>query len=129
MIEIKSNGVPIKAWVEGVEVEEDAKKQLNNIASLPVVWPHVAAMPDMHLGYGACVGSVIPTKGAIIPSAVGVDIGCGMQALHTNLTANYLPDSLAGARAAIEAAVPHGRTNGDYPRIYGRSLFHCSGQG
>jgi tRNA-splicing ligase RtcB len=111
MIEIPSTGVPIKAWVEGVQVEEDAKKQLRNVASLPVVWPHVAVMPDVHLGYGATVGSVIPTKGAIIPAAVGVDIGCGMQALKTNLTANQLPDSLKDVRLAIEEAIPHGRTN------------------
>lgn len=76
MIEIKSQGVPIKAWVEGVPLEEDAKVQLNNVAKLPVVWPHVAVMPDVHLGYGCTVGSVIPTKGAVIPSAVGVDCGC-----------------------------------------------------
>jgi tRNA-splicing ligase RtcB len=111
MIEINSKGVPIKAWVEGVEVEEDAKTQLRNVASLPVVWPHIAVMPDVHLGYGACVGSVIPTKGAIVPSSVGVDIGCGMQALKTNLTANDLPDNLLGVRTAIEEVVPHGRTN------------------
>src|SRR5688500_13283881 len=111
MINIPSKGAPIKAWVEGVELEEDAKKQLHDVASLPVVWPHVAVMPDIHLGYGATVGSVIPTKGAIIPSAVGVDIGCGMQALRTNLTANDLPDSLKDVRSAIEEVIPHGRTN------------------
>lgn len=111
MIEIPSQGVPIKAWVEGVQVEEDAKQQLRNVANLPVVWPHVAVMPDVHLGYGATVGSVIPTLRAIIPSAVGVDIGCGMQALKTNLTANDLPDNLKDVRLAIEEVVPHGRTN------------------
>lgn len=111
MIEIKSDGVPIKAWVEGVPVEDDAKVQLNNVAKLPVVWPHVAVMPDCHLGYGATVGSVIPTKGAIVPSAVGVDIGCGMSALKLNISANDLPDTLAHVRAAIEEAIPHGRTN------------------
>jgi tRNA-splicing ligase RtcB len=111
MIEIKSDGVPIKAWVEGVPVEDDAKVQLNNVARLPVVWPHVAVMPDVHLGYGATVGSVIPTKGAIIPSAVGVDIGCGMSAIKTNLNANHLPDTLSHVRAAIEEVIPHGRTN------------------
>src|SRR5690348_14945095 len=111
MIELKSQGVPIKAWVDGVPVEDDAKTQLNNVAKLPVVWPHIAVMPDVHLGYGATVGSVIPTKGAIIPSAVGVDIGCGMNAVLTNLTANDLPDSLAQVRSAIETVVPHGRTN------------------
>ncbi len=111
VIELESTGVPIKAWVEGVEVEEDAKKQLRNVAALPVVWPHVAVMPDVHLGYGATVGSVIPTRGAIIPSAVGVDIGCGMNAVLTNLTANDLPDNLSALRSAIETVVPHGRTN------------------
>lgn len=111
MIEIKSPNAPIKAWVEGVELEDDAKQQLINVASLPVVWPHVAVMPDVHLGYGATVGSVIPTKGAIIPSAVGVDIGCGMQAVLTNLMAKDLPDTLTHVRAAIEEVIPHGRTN------------------
>lgn len=111
MIEIPSQGVPIKAWVEGVQVEEEAKQQLRNVAALPVVWPHLAVMPDVHLGYGATVGSVIPTRGAVIPSAVGVDIGCGMSAVCTNLIANDLPDSLAAVRTAIEEAIPHGRTN------------------
>jgi len=76
VIEIESNGVPIKAWIEGVSVEDEAKKQLQNIAKLPVVWPHVAVLPDVHLGKGATVGSVIPTRSAIIPAAVGVDLGC-----------------------------------------------------
>lgn len=111
MIEIESTGVPIKAWVEGVPVEDEAKKQLQNIAKLSVVWPHVAVMPDVHLGIGATVGSVIPTEKAIIPAAVGVDIGCGMQAFHLNLTASELPDNLGSMRAAIERAIPHGRTN------------------
>lgn len=111
MIEIPSKGVPIKAWVEGVPLEEDAKTQLQNIAKLPVVWPHLAVMPDVHLGKGATVGSVVPTRGAIIPAAVGVDIGCGMMAWETNLRAEHLPDNLSAVRAAIEEAVPHGRTN------------------
>lgn len=111
MIEIKSDGAPIKAWVEGVPVEDDARRQLQNIAKLPVVWPHVAVMPDVHLGKGATVGSVIPTKGAIIPAAVGVDLGCGMMAVKTNLVASDLPDSLGHVRSAIEASIPHGRTN------------------
>lgn len=111
MIDIPSEGVPIKAWVEGVQVEEDAKVQLRNVANLPVVWPHLAVMPDVHLGYGATVGSVIPTLRAIIPSAVGVDIGCGMQAIKTNLKADHLPDNLFGVRTAIEESIPHGRTN------------------
>jgi tRNA-splicing ligase RtcB len=111
MIELESQGVPIKAWVDGVPVEDDAKKQLRNVAALPIVWPHVAVMPDVHWGIGATVGSVVPTEKAIIPAAVGVDLGCGMAAVRTNLAAKDLPDSLAAMRSAIEAAVPHGRTN------------------
>ncbi len=101
---------PIKAWVRGVEVDEGALEQLRKIALLPFIEPHVAVMPDVHLGKGATVGSVIPTRGAIVPAAVGVDIGCGMMAVRTSLTADSLPDGLSGVRAAIERAVPHGRT-------------------
>ena len=104
-------GVPVKAWVKGVPFEEEAKKQLLNVASLPFIFRWVAAMPDVHLGIGATVGSVIPTVGAIIPAAVGVDIGCGMMATLTTLVADELPDDLKGIRTAIERAVPHGRTN------------------
>jgi tRNA-splicing ligase RtcB (3'-phosphate/5'-hydroxy nucleic acid ligase) len=104
-------GVPIKAWTRGVPVEEAAQKQLLNVAQLPFVFKWVAAMPDVHYGIGATVGSVIPTKGAIIPAAVGVDIGCGMMAVKTSMTADQLPDSLHGIRTAIEKAVPHGRTD------------------
>lgn len=103
--------VPIKSWTIGVPVEEQAKVQLLNLAAMPFVYRHVAAMPDVHWGMGATVGSVIATKGAIIPAAVGVDIGCGMAAARTNLKASDLPDNLAGLRSAIERAVPHGRTN------------------
>ncbi len=99
---------PIKAWIEGVPLEAEARAQLLNIASLPFIHEHVAVMPDVHLGKGATVGSVIATKGAIVPAAVGVDIGCGMCAVRTSLTAEHLPDSLAALRLAIEAAVPHG---------------------
>ena len=74
---------PIKAWVKGVPLEHDAQNQLRNIAALPFIHSHIAVMPDVHLGKGATVGSVIPTKGAIIPAAVGVDIGCGMMAART----------------------------------------------
>ena len=105
------DGVPVKAWVKGVPFEEEAKKQLLNVARLPFVYRWVAAMPDVHLGIGATVGSVIPTVGAIIPAAVGVDIGCGMMATLTTLVASELPDDLKGIRSAIERAVPHGRTN------------------
>ena len=103
-------GVPIKAWTRGVPIEEAAARQLANVARLPFIHRWVAAMPDVHWGIGATVGSVIPTVGAIIPAAVGVDIGCGMMAVQTTLTANDLPDSLREVRAAIEGAVPHGRT-------------------
>src|SRR5258707_15245066 len=105
------DGAPIKAWTKGVGIEPEAEKQLRNIASLPFIYKWVAAMPDVHLGMGATVGSVIPTKGAIIPAAVGVDIGCGMMAVQTSLTASQLPDNLRSLRTAIERAVPHGRTN------------------
>ncbi len=104
-------GVPVKAWTQGVPVEDVARQQLLNAARLPFVYKWIAAMPDVHWGVGATVGSVIPTKGAIIPAAVGVDIGCGMMAVQTSLSANHLPDHLGGIRSAIEAAVPHGRTN------------------
>ncbi len=107
----ETSGVPIRAWVRGVSLEPAARRQLENVARLPIVFRHVAAMPDVHWGIGATVGSVIPTKGAIIPAAVGVDIGCGMMAVETTLAASQLPDSLHALRSAIEAAVPHGRTN------------------
>jgi tRNA-splicing ligase RtcB len=103
-------GVPIKAWTRGVPVEDAARKQLKNVAKLPIVFHHVAAMPDVHFGIGATVGSVVPTERAIIPAAVGVDIGCGMMAVETTLTASQLPDTLRPLRTAIENAVPHGRT-------------------
>src|SRR5262249_44447651 len=108
---IETNGVPVKAWTKGVPVEEAAQKQLTNAAQLPFVFKWIAAMPDVHWGIGATVGSVIPTKGAIIPAAVGVDIGCGMMAVETSLNARHLPDDLKDIRSAIEAKVPHGRTN------------------
>ena len=102
---------PIKLWTKGVDIESEAQKQLVNIAMMPFIHNHVAVMPDVHLGRGATIGSVIPTKGAIIPAAVGVDIGCGMVAIRTTLTATDLPDDLSKLRSAIEQAVPHGRTN------------------
>jgi tRNA-splicing ligase RtcB len=108
---IETEGAPIKAWIRGVPVEAKAMQQLQNVARLPIVHGHIAAMPDVHWGIGATVGSVIPTKGAIIPAAVGVDIGCGMIAVRTSLRASDLPDSLKSLRSAIERAVPHGRTN------------------
>ena len=107
---IETAGVPIKAWTHGVGVEAAARKQLENVARLPIVFRHVAVMPDVHWGIGATVGSVVPTEGAIIPAAVGVDIGCGMMAVETTLEASGLPDTLKPLRTAIEQAVPHGRT-------------------
>ena len=104
-------GVPVKAWTKGVSLEDVARKQLLNAAQLPFIFKWIAAMPDVHWGIGATVGSVIPTKGAIIPAAVGVDIGCGMMAVQTSLNARDLPDNLKGIRTTIETAVPHGRTN------------------
>jgi len=98
----------LKSWTSGVEVEWDAVKQLRNIAALPILAGHVAVMPDVHLGKGATVGSVIPTRGAIIPSAVGVDIGCGMAAIRTEISADHLPDSLGRLRSSIESRVPVG---------------------
>lgn len=101
--------VPVKTWTNGVPVEAEALAQLQQVAALPIVSPFVAAMPDVHVGIGATVGSVIPTHGAIIPAAVGVDLGCGMMAVRTTLKGAQLPDSLAKLRSAIERAVPHGR--------------------
>jgi len=105
-------GVPVKMWTRGVPVDDKARSQLAQAAKMPFVFKHVAAMPDVHVGIGATVGSVIPTKGAVIPAAVGVDIGCGMMAARTSLVASDLPDNLEGIRAAIEQAVPHGRAVG-----------------
>lgn len=108
-------GSLVKAWTNGVSVEPQAREQLERIARMPFIYRWVAAMPDVHLGIGATVGSVIATKRAIIPAAVGVDIGCGMRAVQTNLTAGDLPDNLHAVRNAIERFVPHGRTNNGGP--------------
>ncbi len=102
---------PIKTWTKGVPIEEQAMQQLRNISHLPFIHKHVAAMPDVHWGMGATIGSVLATKGAIVPAAVGVDLGCGMMAVQTTLTANDMPDALGHLRAAIEKSVPHGRTD------------------
>ena len=107
----------MKLWTRGVPVEDEARQQLSNTAKMPFIFSHLAAMPDVHLGIGATVGSVVATKGAIIPAAVGVDIGCGMMAVQTTLKASDLPDSLGRVRSAIERAVPHG-----FVTIPGRSV-------
>lgn len=119
---LESSNVPVKAWVDGVPFEAGAQKQLLNLASLPFIHKWVAAMADCHVGLGATVGSVIATKGAIIPAAVGVDIGCGVNAIRTTLTANDLPDDMKHVRSAIEKAVPHGRT--DNGGIHDRGAWH-----
>lgn len=104
-----ATGGQVKSWTKGVPFEPEARRQLERTASLPFIHKWVAAMPDVHLGIGATVGSVIPTKGAIIPAAVGVDIGCGMIAQKTSLRAVDLPDHLSGIRSRIERLVPVGK--------------------
>lgn len=116
-IDKETVGRPLKLWTKGLDVEDSAMQQLENVASLPFIYKHVAVMPDVHWGLGATIGSVIPTKGAIIPAAVGVDIGCGMMAWQLTLTAKDLPDNLATLREDIERAVPHG-----FVTIRGRSI-------
>lgn len=104
---IEESRVPVKIWTD--EVEQAARNQLRNTAALPFVFHHVAAMPDVHLGIGATVGSVIATQGAICPAAVGVDIGCGMVAQKTNVLADRLDAAdLKRIRSEIERAVPVG---------------------
>lgn len=104
----ESKNKHIKAWTKGVPIESEAVKQLQNTASLPFIFNHIAVMPDVHFGLGATIGSVVATKGAVIPAAVGVDIGCGMMAIQLTLNAKDLPDSLAHVRTEIEKAVPVG---------------------
>lgn len=112
-------GTPVKAWVRNVPFEDEARQQLLKVAKMPFIYRHVCAMPDVHSGSGTTIGSVIPTLGAIIPAAVGVDIGCGMMAVQTSLMASQLPDNLGAVRAAIEQAVPHGRTDNGGPNDQG----------
>ena len=101
----------MKLWDRNGPFETGAMEQLHNVAKLPFIYKHVAGMPDVHWGMGATIGSVIATKGAIVPAAVGVDIGCGMIAVRLTLTADQLPDNFHQVRSDIEAAVPHGRTD------------------
>lgn len=112
-------GVPVKSWTLGVPFEEEAKAQLLRVARLPFVFKWIAAMPDVHAGKGATIGSVIATQGAVVPAAVGVDIGCGMMAAETSLSADDLPQDLASLRHAVERAVPHGRTDNGGPNDRG----------
>ena len=99
-------GVPVKIYTK--DVDEESLTQLRKMSQLQFIHSHIAVMPDVHLGKGATVGSVIPTKNAIIPAAVGVDIGCGMNALRLSLKASQLPDNLSALRNAIERKVPVG---------------------
>ena len=108
MQRIRGDKVDVLAWADPGQIESVALDQLRNIARLPWVFHHVAAMPDVHYGKGATVGSVIAMKDALSPAAVGVDIGCGVAAVRTSLTAGDLPDSLAGLRSEIERAIPVG---------------------
>jgi tRNA-splicing ligase RtcB len=108
---LPTDHLPNKAWTRGVPFELEAQAQLRRVAALPFVHKWIAVMPDVHVGLGATVGSVIACKKAVIPAAVGVDIGCGMMAVKTSLRADQLPDDLKALRHAIESAVPHGRTD------------------
>lgn len=104
-----NKGSPVKIWTD--EIDDNAMSQLENMSKMPFIHKHIAAMPDVHWGMGATIGSVIPSRGAIIPAAVGVDLGCGMMALRLTAKAKHLPDNLHAIRTDIEAAVPHGRTD------------------
>jgi len=115
----ETGGAPLKLWDSAEPFEASAMQQLRNVAALPFIHKHVAGMADVHWGMGATIGSVIATKGAIVPAAVGVDIGCGMMAVKTSLTASDLPDDLHAIRCEIEAAVPHGRTDNGGPNDRG----------
>jgi len=110
---LKGKNVPVRLWTDIHDVESKALDQLRNIAALPWVFKHVACMPDVHFGKGATVGSVIAMKGAVAPAAVGVDIGCGMAAVKTNLMASDLPDSLKLLRHRVEKAIPVGFNSHD----------------
>ncbi|MGL4667926.1 MAG: RtcB family protein [Saezia sp.] len=115
-----AKGIPLKMWVKGVPIEQEAEHQLTMTAQLPIVFKHIAAMPDVHSGKGSTIGSVIPTIGAIIPAAVGVDIGCGMMACRTSLHQDDLPrKNWPALREMIEKYVPHGRNPNRRGRDYG----------
>ncbi|WP_409059013.1 RtcB family protein [Streptomyces sp. SYP-A7185] len=107
-VEVPGAKVPIRMWTDPASVEEVALQQLRNVATLPWI-KGLAVMPDVHYGKGATVGSVIAMQGAVCPAAVGVDIGCGMSAVKTSLTANDLPGDLSRLRSKIEQAIPVGR--------------------
>ncbi|MGC5343483.1 RtcB family protein [Streptomyces sp. AM 4-1-1] len=118
-VEVPGAKVPIRMWADPASVEDGAMQQLRNVATLPWI-KGLAVMPDVHYGKGATVGSVIAMHGAVCPAAVGVDIGCGMSAVRTSLTANDLPGDLSGLRSKIEEAIPVGRAMHDDPVDPGR---------
>ncbi|MEU0750188.1 RtcB family protein, partial [Streptomyces albogriseolus] len=118
-VELPGAKVPIRLWTDPATVEEGALQQLRNVATLPWI-KGLAVMPDVHYGKGATVGSVIAMRGAVCPAAVGVDIGCGMSAVKTSLTANDLPGDLSRLRSKIEQAIPVGRGMHDDPVDPGR---------
>ncbi|MFD9724089.1 RtcB family protein [Streptomyces sp. NPDC059072] len=121
-VEVPGAKVPIRMWTDPASVEDSAMRQLQNTAGLPWI-KGLAVMPDVHYGKGATVGSVIAMKDAVCPAAVGVDIGCGMSAVKTSLTANDLPGDLSKLRARIEQVIPVGagmhREAVDPGRLYG----------
>jgi tRNA-splicing ligase RtcB len=123
--ELSIAGKGIKLWTPQVEVEREALNQLYKVASLPWVYRHVAVMPDVHAGMGCTVGTVLALDGAVSPATVGVDIGCGMGAVRTNLTANDLPESLHDLRLRIEQLIPVGFNKHNTPlsRANGDPLF------
>ncbi|NED74101.1 RtcB family protein [Streptomyces sp. SID9944] len=121
-VEMPGAKVPIRMWTDPAAVEDVALRQLQNVATLPWI-KGLAVMPDVHYGKGATVGSVIAMRGAVCPAAVGVDIGCGMSAVKTSLTANDLPGDLSRLRSKIEQAIPVGRGMHDDPLDPGR--FHA----
>jgi tRNA-splicing ligase RtcB len=118
-VEVPGAQVPIRMWTDPASVEDGAMRQLQNVATLPWI-KGLAVMPDVHYGKGATVGSVIAMRGAVCPAAVGVDIGCGMSAVKTSLTANDLPGDLSRLRSKIEQAIPVGRGMHDSPVDPGR---------
>lgn len=125
LTKITKGRVPVKVYTD--DIEHSAYQQLVNMSHMPFIHSHIAAMPDVHCGIGATVGSVIPTKGAIIPAAVGVDIGCGMNAIRLSIKADQLPDNLRGLRSAIERDVPVGFNMHKYDAVPDSTVRALSG--
>lgn len=127
-VEVPGAKVPIRMWADPASVEDVAMQQLRNVSTLPWI-KGLAVMPDVHFGKGATVGSVIAMQGAVCPAAVGVDIGCGMSAVKTSLTANDLPGDLSRLRSKVEEAIPVGRGMHDSPVDPGRLHGFATGGG